>query len=243
MEINRWQKVAILVLLLASASVYADDITSENEYLPQTTPSRKVLRVAPVVQETAVWCWAASAEMVLRKFRFPNLNPAADYQCAIVAVAGGPASSCWYDCYTCVSAIGPIENLRPVLSNYAYWSKYYIDASLPDVSSVHLYSPLGRRAIRDQIDRGRPIIAGITPSGFGLPGLPGHGVVIVGYEKTASGFFVYVNDPWPYFLSATPDPYLSAGGQMTQLGQYRIEHQAFTYYLEWTDSIKVFKVY
>src|SRR5689334_6854940 len=46
------------------------------------------LVVAPVQQETEVWCWLAVGEMVFRYYGLPSVNGFGDYQCGIVGALG-----------------------------------------------------------------------------------------------------------------------------------------------------------
>jgi hypothetical protein len=49
-------------------------------------PAPSDLDISPTFQQTPVWCWAASAEMVLTYYDIPDLNPVGDFQCAIAAL-------------------------------------------------------------------------------------------------------------------------------------------------------------
>ncbi|MGI9478490.1 MAG: papain-like cysteine protease family protein [Hyphomicrobiaceae bacterium] len=48
-----------------------------------------------MIQQTSVWCWAATAQMVLEYFDFPDIDPVGNYQCGMVASTAGPRSPCY----------------------------------------------------------------------------------------------------------------------------------------------------
>ena len=62
-----------------------------------------------------------------------------------------------------------------------------------------------------------------------------HVVVIIGFQPSAQGFELLVNDPFPY--PPALDPYLMAGGQMTTVGQYVIDYGAFVNILNYQNSV------
>ncbi len=196
----------------------------------------KQLNIQPITQKTAVWCWAAVSEMVLKYYRFPNLNPVGDYQCGIVGSTGPVCSS---NCLACIKPIGSAFSLSAVLMNY----QHLTDNVRGEHSGIHFAVEVGGRlspeAIADSIEDGRPIMAGISPSGMGLyypPGMSEHVALIIGYERTSSAFYVLVNDPMPYAYLGF-DPYLVAGAQSSIPAQYRIDYRAFVNRLLYKDSL------
>ena len=207
--------------------------------LPFATPSdakSNRLKIRPISQQTPVWCWAAVSEMVLKHYRFPNLNPVGNYQCGIVGSLGG---ICVANCGACVTAIGSTYQMSDVIANYQYLSDHFLGHHRGrhfDVSPAGRLSP---REIVDEIGEGDPVVAGISPSGLGVycpPSMSEHVVLIVGYRESRRGFQVLVNDPMPYALIGY-DPYLAVGAQRTRPGQYWIDYGTFVGRLFYKDSI------
>ena len=112
-----------------------------------------------------MWCWAAVSEMVLKHYRFPNLNPVGNYQCGIV---GSLSEICSQNCGDCVTAIGSTLRMSDVIARYQYLSDY----SVRNHEGHHFYvSTTGRLSpseIVDQINEDDPVVAGISPSGMGI---------------------------------------------------------------------------
>jgi hypothetical protein len=54
-------------------------------FLSSSLAAARQLNIAPVLQETPVWCWLASMEMALKHYNVPNLSPGGSYQCGLVA--------------------------------------------------------------------------------------------------------------------------------------------------------------
>lgn len=55
---------------------------------PAPPPVSAKLQITPVLQQTLVWCWAASAQMVLGHYNYPSINPTSP-QCGIIAAVFG----------------------------------------------------------------------------------------------------------------------------------------------------------
>jgi hypothetical protein len=200
---------------------------------------QRVLPISPVQQQTPVWCWAAVAEMVLRHLRMPNINPGNNYQCGVVGTLGG---QCAYDCRLCVTTIGSIGHLAQVLENYPRVVRSVSARAVPDLAMME-DSALDPEGIIDEIDAGRPIIAGISPSGQGFhypAGMSEHVALIVGYRVQGNRLLLYVNDPMPFSLFPF-DPYRAAGASPTRPGQYLIEYGAFRGRLGYKDSLYGFE--
>lgn len=194
------------------------------------------LKLRPVAQQTAVWCWAAVSEMVLKHYRFPSLNPAGNYQCGIVGSLGGV---CGVNCGACVTPIGSTYQMSHVIARYQDLSDYFQRHH----QGRHFHvSPTGRLSpseIVDEIDEGDPVVAGISPSGMGAyypPSMSEHVALVVGYRKSGRGFQVLVNDPMPYAYMGY-DPYRAVGAKRTRQGQYWIDYGAFVHRLAYKDSI------
>jgi hypothetical protein len=200
----------------------------------RTSVADEDLYITPVIQQTPVWCWAAVSEMVLDHYGFDTINPAGDYQCGVVAMLGG---ICNASCYDCMTGIGNTENLSAVLKQYQRIAKQ-VGA---DGTSFRpsLKGRLSARRIIEEIDAGNPIIAGISPSGFGNlypPRFGEHVALIVGYEGDEDDLSLIVNDPFPFGMVGR-DPYLQAGAEEVESGQYLISRDALVDALGYKDSI------
>jgi Papain-like cysteine protease AvrRpt2 len=218
--------LGFLRLLLLSASLIAFESTHARA---------KELNIPPVAQQTAELCWAASAEMILSFYRFPNLNPIGNYQCAVVAAQGSP---CNINCGlpVCLAGGGTTQRIAMVIRQYIAWEAQVRGFSVPSltVGNVGILSP---QEIVSSIDGGTPILAGISPQGIPFPpglGFSQHAVVIIGYENTGHGFEIIFNDPYPYSGIA---PYLQTGGRLLQLGRYQLPYSTFIQIFHYGNSI------
>jgi hypothetical protein len=195
------------------------------------------LSIDPVFQETPVWCWAAVGEMVFRHYDVPNINPVGDYQCGI---ASQMLPSCEYSCANCVSSAGSLIYMNNVLIRYPKIAQFRTGIPTGTISSSPVYRALTRAEIEEEIDNGRPIVAGISPTGFPAGGTSQHVALIIGYEEDDDQFILIVNDPFPYGHPAfrgQGDPFLKAGGEKVEEGQYRIRFDRFKTRLLWRESI------
>lgn len=52
--------------------------------------------------------------------------------------------------------------------------------------------------MKKEIDEGRPIIVGVSPSGFKIKGISQHMALIVGYDDSSGDLKLTVNDPFPF---------------------------------------------
>lgn len=192
------------------------------------------LLIRPVVQQTQLWCWAAVSEMVLQHYHYGSVNPVGNFQCGVVAMLGG---ACNLNCGSCVTGIGSIQNLALVLRGYQEAARHIgVDG---DILRPGIAGHLSPRQIAREIEDGAPIIAGINPTGMGQfypPGFGEHVVLIVGYANNRHTFDVIVNDPFPY-AHVGYDPYIRAGAEMLEPGQYLINYDNFRLQLGYKDSI------
>jgi hypothetical protein len=227
--------VALVTATLLLGCGGGGDTTPNTTDNYQPSQGTKVLGMTPVAQQTHVWCWAASAEMVLEYFRLPNLNPGGNYQCGIVAVYYGPNSTCWYDCFSCVATIGTATALQSVINGYGYVASQFGPSRI--LTSRVVFAPLSFNATAQQIDQGRPLVAGISPHGYSYPNVSEHAVVIVGYQNEPGVQRIIINDPFPYGAYATPDPYTGVGGVQLAPGRYSISYTTLISSLRWGNTI------
>lgn len=197
------------------------------------------LDISPSIQNTYVWCWAAVAQMVFEHYGLPNMNPAGDFQCGIVAAYFGPNSSCWQNCYSCAVPAGVMSNIKRLVDNYGSVLNS-MGAPSANLRSVLSFRPLSFAEIRQEIDAGRPIIAGISPGGFLLPNASQHVTVVVGYTLENGFSQIIVNDPFPFWhqdFTGRNNPYLGEPGALLGTGQYLIAYQRFVTGLRWGNTI------
>jgi peptidase C39-like protein len=234
------------VIALGSCSHHRDDCatTPTAPGCEAVPPSSRVLSITPIAQQTEVWCWAATAEMVFRHFNLPSVNGFGNYQCGIVAAYfGGP---CLQNCGLCVSPIGGMTELNRVIVNYGPVARQ-LGLPSPILTSQLLFRALSFAETKSEIDAGRPVVAGITAGGFPFPNFSQHVTVIVGYETSAAGQYLVVNDPFPYnlpqfILQGRPNPYMFAGATEIRPGQYRVRYDSYTGFMAWGNSIDQIRV-
>lgn len=189
-----------------------------------------LLDIYPVHQQTPVWCWAAVGEMIFRYYGVANINPVDNFQCGIIALVH---PICSQNCGNCVIPAGSLGTMNEMLTGYPRF------ASRISGNSTHVTTSVSRRSLsfanlQQEIDQGRPVVAGISPSGYRHPDVSEHVALIVGYDADN----IIVNDPFPFSSTAfSGDPYLAAGGNEIAPGQYRIEYAQFRQRLQWQESI------
>ena len=206
---------------------------------PPAPPKSFTLQVQPTLQQTPVWCWAASAEMVFEYYGLPNINPVGNYQCGVIAAwfAGTP---CAVDCRLCVLAVGAMSSMQQVINGYG---PYVHSVGYPSrvLSSALLFRPLSKLELATEISSGRPVIVGINPGGgFSLPNASQHVAILVGYDFSNDRQNVILNDPFPYQYAPYnqfPNPYVLAGGSQTGVGRYSLPYDALISRLLWGNTI------
>jgi len=230
----RYLFLCIGVLLLLSSCPWDESPNSDD-----SISDSKTIPIIPIAQQTEVWCWAAVSEMVLRHSGLPNLNPAGNYQCGIVAAYYGPNSSCWQNCFTCISTIGGMTETQKIINQYGLVSNN-LGVQSRILTSTLVFRGLNLSEVVEEIKNQRPIIAGISPTGFALPNLSQHVALIVGYDAFGLEPLLVVNDPFPFGMpqfGGQPNPYLALGAVQTQPGQYKISLKSFITNLKWANTI------
>ena len=189
------------------------------------------LNIGPVFQQTPVWCWAAVGEMVFRYYGVGNINPVGNFQCGIIALLH-PA--CNQNCANCIVPAGSLATMNNMLTRYPTVASQ-ITRTSTRISTLTSQTALTRDALEAEIDADRPVVAGISPSGYRTAGVSQHVALIVGYDDDD----IIVNDPFPFGPATfTGNPYLAAGGdELQRKGQYQIAYSAFVRRLQWGESI------
>lgn len=211
---TRWKAPIIQALVLVASVGHAQTI----------------LPVEPVYQRTPVWCWAAVGEMVFTYHGVANINPAGVFQCGIVALMH---PVCNQDCRNCPIPAGSLTVMNNMLTRYPTFASHVSGSSTHITTSVRR-SRLPLDGVQAEIDEGRPVVAGISPSGYRVAGVSEHVALIVGYE----GNDLIVNDPFPFEAAHfAGNPYRAAGGTLERPGRYRIPYDAFVRRLQWRETI------
>lgn len=192
-----------------------------------------VLDVPRVKQETPMWCWLASSEMVNKFHGVLSVDKDPDMQCSIVhymAQAGMMPTECFFDCTQCPYPAFTSENLRIPLDKYSAAAALNGGNS---VTSELLRSAAELSKVKEEIDAKRPILVGINPTLRGITASePEHLAVIIGYE----GETIRVNDPYDYF---DKDPYLSVGATKISDGVYDISYTELVKSFAWQTTVFV----
>lgn len=225
--------------VLASALILLNGCGGGDSETASAPPDSFTLGIAPTLQQTPVWCWAASAEMVFKYYGLPNINPGGNYQCGLIAAwfAGTP---CAVDCSLCVVPVGVMSNMQQVINGYGLYVQS-IGYQSRVLSSALVFRPLSRTELAAEISSGRPVIVGInTGGGFALPNASQHIAVVVGYDFTAGKQSVIVNDPFPFQYppyNNYPNPYTAAGGSQIGTGRYSVPYDSLVSKLVWANTI------
>ena len=210
---NNRLMVFLLVGTLGTGSVVADELSIE-----------------PVFQQTPVWCWAAVGEMVFRHYGVANINPGNNFQCGIIALLH---PICNQNCFNCVVPAGSLATMNNMLTQYPTFASG-VTRTRTRLSTRVRRTRLSLTEVQSEIDAGRPVVAGISPSGYNVSGMSEHVALIVGYDESE----LVVNDPFPFDSNFfTGDPYESAGGEQLTRGQYKINYRAFANRLQWRETI------
>jgi Peptidase_C39 like family len=204
-------------------------------------PTAQTLSITPVAQQEPDWCYAASAQMIFQYYGLETLN-SSSYQCGIVGLFNSYITQqypqCALDCTLCAQVGGgSMDAIAALIDDYGIDADQYYSVSGPVLSSAEVYSPLTMQQVVNEIQNGRPILAGISPGGYPLPDASQHAVVIVGFDNSGATQNLIINDPFPYMATYQQDPYTPAGGQELQPGQYSISYEAFVQQLVWANTL------
>ena len=195
------------------------------------------LHIPPVFQERPSWCWAAVGEMVFKYYDVPAVHRT-DYQCGIVQARnlckGIP------NCVECDLSAGDEATVVHMLEQYPVTATGGSTAGEIALTAQSKSGSLSEAEVKNELDQGRPIIVGISPTGFKVDGMPQHMALIVGYDDRSGDLVLTVNDPFPYedmrFLWIG-NAYLSARASGGSDGEYEIEYDAFRLRLKWTHTM------
>ena len=195
------------------------------------------LHIPPVFQERPSWSWAAVGEMVFKYYYVPAAHRT-DYQCGIVQsrnlCTGIP------NCVECDLSAGDEATMVNMLEQYPVIATLRGTAGDIALTVQSKSGSLSDAEVKKEIDEGRPIIVGLSPTGFKVDGIPQHMALIVGYDDRSGDLMLTVNDPFPYedmrFLWIG-NAYLSARASGGSAGEYVVEYEAFRLRLKWTQTM------
>jgi len=173
--------------------------------------------------------------MVFRYYNLPNVNPVGNYQCGIVAAWFG--GQCLFNCALCQFPVGPMSNMYQVVTGYGGFLRLN-GVSSRSLNATLLFRGLSAQEVKTEIDAARPVIVGIAPGGgFALPNASQHIAVLVGYDYTRGTDEVVINDPYPFDIVPSPNPYVAAGGVRIGAAQFRVRISALLGLLGWANTI------
>jgi hypothetical protein len=134
---------------------------------------------------------------------------------------------------------GAVDGLVNMVIQYPYGMSLVTGDDRHLLQRPLVSGPMQPEAVKEEIDKRRPIIAGISPGPEStiLPtGLAKHAVLIVGYDNR--GTTLIINDPFPYRSAGLSPPYIEAGGrQLLAEGQYAISRDAMVDQLKWNTAV------
>ena len=187
------------------------------------------LPIPPVEQQTKVWCWLATGEMIFRHYDLPNLNPSGNYQCGIIGSIFYN-SPCYNNCFNsnCIVGSGSNANTVRMLKDYSWIASRKV-FNCQEGYELNYYS------IKNNIDQQKPILCGISPNRRQYYSGAEHVVVLIGYEIVNQIPYVIINDPFPY--TSYDNPYLKSGATVLQKNQYYLQLKTFTNNLFWHWSL------
>jgi hypothetical protein len=203
-----------------------------------TMAAEATLHIPPVFQERLSWSWAAVGEMVFKYYYVPAAHRT-DYQCGIAQerklCTGTP------NCSECDLPAGDEASMVRMLEQYPVMAKPGGTAGDIALTVQSKAGSLSELEVKKEIDEGRPIIAGVSPSGFKVDGISQHMALIVGYDDSSGALMLTVNDPFPFeddrflWISNPYQPNMDMSGENT--GQYEISFERFRSKLKWKQTM------
>jgi len=197
-----------------------------------------ILHIPPVFQERPSWSWAAVGEMVFKYYYVPAAHRT-DYQCGIVQerklCMGTP------NCSECDLPAGDEVTMVRMLEQYPVKAKLGGTAGDIALTVQSKAGSLSELEVKKEIDEGRPVIVGVSPSGFKLDGISQHMALIVGYDDSSGTLMLTVNDPFPFeddqflWISNPYQPNMDMSGENT--GQYEISFERFRSKIKWNQTM------
>jgi hypothetical protein len=196
------------------------------------------LHIPPVFQERPNWCWAAVGEMVFKYYYVPAAH-GTDYQCGIVQsrklCTGIP------NCAECDFPAGDEATMVNMLEQYPLMARRGGTGGDIALTVQSKTGSLSEAEVKKEINEGRPIIVGVSPSGFKVDGVSQHMALIIGYDDSSGALMLTVNDPFPFeadrflWIANPYQPNMDMSGEND--GQYEISFERFHSKIRWRQTI------
>lgn len=205
--------------------------------LNPTQAAEVQLHIPPLFQERPDWCWAATGEMLLKYYAVPALGQT-DYQCGIAQSQNLCKEN--QNCLECTLPAADDAGMVNLLQRYPAAA---IQAGSSEAIALTARAKVGRLSeeeVKRELDAGRPIIVGLSPSGFKVEEAAEHMALLVGYKDGSDELTLIVNDPFPFeddrFLWIG-NPYVRIHASGDGDAQYEIGYNRFRGRLKWTHTI------
>jgi hypothetical protein len=196
------------------------------------------LHIPPVFQERPSWSWAAVGEMVFKYYYVPAVHQT-DYQCGIVLTRNlCPEMP---NCVKCDLPAGDESSMMNVVQQYPLVSTRGSAAGDVALAAQSKAGSLSEEEVKREINEGRPIIAGVSPSGFKIDGVSQHTALIVGYDDRSGSLKLIVNDPFPFeddrflWIGNPYQPNMDMSGENE--GQYEVSYERFRSKIKWNQTM------
>ena len=203
-----------------------------------TMAAEAQLHIPPLFQERPSWCWAAVGEMVFKYYDVPAL-PRTDYQCGIVLTRNlCPEMP---NCVKCDLPVGDESSMMNMLQQYSLLASRGGEAGDVALAAQSKAGSLSEEEVKQEINEGRPIIAGVSPSGFKINGISHHTALIVGYDDRFGSLKLIVNDPFPFeddrflWIGNPYQPNMDMSGENE--GQYEVSYERFRSKIKWNQTM------
>src|SRR5262245_12833803 len=205
-----------------------------------TVAAEVKLHIPPVFQERPSWCWAAVGEMIFKYYYVPAAHRT-NYQCGIVQgrklCTGAP------NCSECDLPDGDDATMTSMLQQYPLMAAQGGAAGDIALTVQSKTGSLADEEVKKELDEGRPIIAGVSPSGFKVDGISQHMALIIGYgyDESSGNLRLTVNDPFPFeddrflWIANPYQPNMDMSGDND--GQYEVSFERFRSRIKWTQTI------
>jgi len=203
-----------------------------------TVAAEVKLHIPPVFQERPSWCWAAVGEMIFKYYYVPAAHRT-NYQCGIVQgrklCTGAP------NCSECDLPDGDDATMTSMLQQYPLMAAQGGAAGDIALTVQSKTGSLSEEEVKKELDEGRPIIAGVSPSGFKVDGISQHMALIIGYDESSGNLRLTVNDPFPFeddrflWIANPYQPNMDMSGDND--GQYEVSFERFRSRIKWTQTI------
>jgi hypothetical protein len=196
------------------------------------------LHIPPVFQERPNWCWAAVGEMVFKYYYVPAAHRT-DYQCGIVQ--GRKLCTRTLNCSECDLPDGDEATMANMLQQYPLMAARGGAAGDIALTVQSKAGSLSQEEVKQELNEGRPIIVGVSPSGFKVDGISQHMALIVGYDDRSGNLMLTVNDPFPFeadrflWIGNPYQPNMDMSGEND--GQYEVSFERFRSKIKWNQTM------